>query len=323
VSDVASSHSSLSSIFPNARSRGQVRRPATGDGFFVVSNPGASAVLALSYNRYMPDPYQTRLPSELRATFLGSGSSGNATAVSDGTTTVLVDCGFSAREVTRRLQGHGIDPASVAAILVTHEHTDHVCGVEVFARRHDSQVWASAGTRRAARFDAKLAEVHTLAAGDPVRIGSFEIFAFEASHDAAEPVGYVVQSDAGERFGLVTDTGVFTEQAAEALIGCDVVGIECNHDVEMLDSGPYPWFLKQRIASARGHLSNPDAALALERIASDRLRRVYAVHLSRTNNTHDLARAELSRSARRLGLDIEVVSVTQEGTRAPAARPPH
>jgi phosphoribosyl 1,2-cyclic phosphodiesterase len=268
----------------------------------------------------MPRPYQTSLLAELRAAFLGSGSSGNATAVSDGSTTVLIDCGFSAREVTRRLRAHGIDPTSVKAVLLTHEHMDHVSGVEVFARRHECQIWASAGTRRAARLDGRLAEVHTLKAGEPTRIGTLDILPFDISHDALEPLGYVVQAEGGHRFGLATDTGVFTEQAAEALLGCDVIGLECNHDVEMLAAGPYPWFLKQRIASSRGHLSNRDAALALERVAGDRLRRVHALHLSRTNNTRELAREGLDRCLCHLGLDVEVVPVSQDGDLAPATR---
>ncbi len=276
-------------------------------------------VLGVSYNRGMLNLTEMDSPRALRVAFLGSGSSGNATAVSDGRTTVLIDCGFSAREVVRRLLAHGIAAESVSAILVTHEHTDHVSGVEVFARRFGCTVWTSAGTRRAGRFDPRVADVHTLIPGEPARIGSLEVLAFSTSHDAVEPVGYVVRDDSGTRFGLATDTGVFTEQAAEALAECDILGVECNHDVDMLTTGPYPWFLKQRIASSRGHLSNPDAARALEAIAGDRLRQVHALHLSRTNNTHDLAREGLSNCLSRLGLDAEVKTVTQDGTKTPGA----
>jgi len=262
----------------------------------------------------MPSRSDTDTQPSLRVAFLGSGSSGNATVVSDGTTTVLIDCGFSAREVVRRLQAHDLDATSVSAILVTHEHTDHTRGLEVFASRFGCSVWATTGTRRAGRLDQRLDDVHTLVPGVPVSIGTFDVLPFRSSHDAAEPVGYVLTDGAGTRFGLATDPGTFTPDTAEALLGCDVLGLECNHDIDMLTTGPYPWFLKQRIASNRGHLSNPDAADALERVASDRLTHVFALHLSRTNNTHDLARAALEHRLARLGLGTRVTSVTQDCT---------
>ena len=143
-------------------------------------------------------------------------------------------------------------------------------------------------------------------------MGTLEVLAFRTSHDAAEPVGFVLGDATSGRLGLVSDTGAFTPEAHEALQHCDVIGIECNHDAGMLETGPYPWFLKQRIASTRGHLSNADAASAVERLASERLAHVYAVHLSRTNNTHDLARTALAGCLARLGLDVPVTSVTQD-----------
>ena len=263
----------------------------------------------------MSSPAETQEQRALRVAFLGSGSSGNATLITDGDTTVLIDCGFSAREVVRRLTAHGVDAGRVSAILITHEHTDHVQGVEVFARRFGCQVWATAGARRAGRLDAKVGDIQPLHAGEPARVGTLEVLPFTSSHDAAEPVGFVV-SGAGsngreERFGLATDTGTFTGEAAEALRDCDILGIECNHDGDMLATGPYPWFLKQRIASSRGHLSNADAADALERVAGDRLTQVYALHLSRTNNTHELARHALASRLAQVGLDVSVASVTQ------------
>jgi phosphoribosyl 1,2-cyclic phosphodiesterase len=267
----------------------------------------------------MPRRPHTNTVDAVRVVFLGSGSSGNSAAVTDGTTTVLVDCGFSARETERRLEGHGIPAESVSAILVTHEHTDHTSGIAVFARRFGATVWATAGTRRGGRFDAHTPDVRTLAAGEPVRVGTLTVLPFGISHDAEEPVGYCIEANCGTRVGIATDTGTFTDEAAEALTGCDIVGLECNHDLDMLAGGPYPWFLKQRISSTRGHLSNPDAADALERIASDRLGQVCALHLSRTNNTHDLAREALELRLARLGLDVPVASVSQDGAAAPGA----
>lgn len=267
----------------------------------------------------MPGHPDTHADHALRVVFLGSGSSGNAAAVTDGITTVLVDCGFSARETQTRLARHAIEAASVSAILVTHEHTDHTRGIAVFSRRHGATVYATAGTRRAARFDDDACDAQTLRPGEPVRVGTLTAIPFRTSHDAAEPVGYRIESACGTVLGIATDTGTFTEEATEALRDCDILGLECNHDLDMLAGGPYPWFLKQRIASTRGHLSNPDAADALERIASERLRHVHALHLSRTNNTHDLAREALEARLARLGLDVAVTSVTQDGTAGPAA----
>ncbi len=249
----------------------------------------------------MPDS-----PSSLRVVFLGSGSAGNAIAVTDGATTVLVDCGFSAKETARRLGMAGLEAGSVTAVLLTHEHSDHLRGVEVFARRTGCAVYATDGTRKATNLDAIAADVHRLVPGEAERIGTLSVVPFRTSHDAAEPVGFRIEGGCGERFGIATDTGVLTPEAAEALSGVDLLGIESNHDLAMLDSGPYPHFLKVRIRSARGHLSNDCAADALERLAHDRLRRVFALHRSETNNLPSLAQRALSTRAERIGLSVPV-----------------
>jgi phosphoribosyl 1,2-cyclic phosphodiesterase len=245
-------------------------------------------------------------PLPLRVVFLGSGSAGNAVAVTDGATTLLVDCGFSARETARRMAIAGLDPGAVAALFVTHEHSDHIRGVEVFARRHSCTVHATRGTRKAAGFDALDSEVCTLVPGEPVRIGTLTVLPFRTSHDAAQPVGFRIETEAGERFGLATDTGVLTPEAAEALADVDLLGLESNHDLGMLDSGPYPQFLKRRIRSDEGHLSNPDAADALELLASDRLRAVFALHRSTTNNTPSLAKRALVARLAAIHLSVPV-----------------
>lgn len=246
------------------------------------------------------------LTSDLHVVFLGSGSGGNAVAVTDGTTTVLIDCGFSAREVARRMAIAGLSADTVSGILLTHEHSDHLRGVEVFSRRHSCDVYATTGTRRAAGLDAMQACVVGIAGGEEVRIGTLSIVPFRTSHDAAEPVGFRVTTPSGRRFGLATDTGVLTPEAAEALADVDVLGLESNHDLKMLEAGPYPGFLKRRILSREGHLSNPDAADALEALVSDRLRRVVAVHRSDTNNTASLARRGLVARLAAIGLEIPV-----------------
>jgi len=244
--------------------------------------------------------------TDLRVVFLGSGSGGNAVAVTDGDTTVLIDCGFSAREVAKRMALAGLDADSVDAILLTHEHSDHLRGVEVFARRHGCEVLATIGTRRAAGLDAMDACVVGIAAGSEVRVKTLTVLPFRVSHDAAEPVGFRVTAPSGFCFGLATDTGVLTPEAAEGLAGVDLLGLESNHDLRMLEAGPYPGFLKRRILSRDGHLSNPDAADALEALVSNRLRRVIAVHRSDTNNTASLARRGLVARLAAIGVELPV-----------------
>jgi phosphoribosyl 1,2-cyclic phosphodiesterase len=247
----------------------------------------------------------------LRVVVLGSGSSGNATAITDGTTTVLVDCGFSARETARRLAACGLDAGSVAALFVTHEHSDHIRGVEVFARRHGVPVFATPGTRGAAGLDRVVADVRSLAPGDDVAVGSLRVRAFRTSHDAAQPAGYRISACDGQAAGLATDTGVLTPEAAEALSGCTIIALESNHDVEMLETGPYPYFLKNRIRSEHGHLANAQAADALSRLAHDHLRHVIAMHRSRQNNTRELALATIERRIAELGLTTSVTAADQ------------
>jgi phosphoribosyl 1,2-cyclic phosphodiesterase len=251
--------------------------------------------------------------SRPRVVFLGSGSSGNATVITDGTTSILIDCGFSAREVSRRLTGAGIAPSSLSAILITHEHGDHTAGVDVFCRRHapDCALLGTAGTLRSSRFGATASRAQTLRAGETIRIGSLDVLAFRTSHDAAEPVGYRIETS-GAVIGLASDTGKLSGEALEALAGCDILGIESNHDAEMLERGPYPAYLKRRIRSTVGHLSNTDAAEALSALASDRLRQVFGLHRSTTNNTAMLAETALRQRARQIGLDVPVTVTAQD-----------
>jgi phosphoribosyl 1,2-cyclic phosphodiesterase len=169
------------------------------------------------------------------------------------------------------------------------------------------------GTRRAAGFDALAGEVRTMAPGEVERFGTLSVVPFRTSHDAAEPVGYRIESDAGQVLGLATDTGVLTTEAAEALADADLLGLESNHDLGMLENGPYPYYLKRRIRSEQGHLSNPDACDAVERLASDRLRRVFALHRSNTNNSASIVRRELAGRLAAIGLTVPVDVAPQNG----------
>jgi phosphoribosyl 1,2-cyclic phosphodiesterase len=245
-------------------------------------------------------------------TVLGSGSSGNASVISDGETRILLDCGFSARETARRMALVGLDPSAVTAVLVTHEHGDHVSGVPVFARRFHVPIFLSEGTARASTLPAeKGCDLHRVHAGETIALGTLKVTAFKTSHDAAEPLGYVFEAADGARLGVATDTGVVTGELLEALAGCEVVGLETNHDPDMLENGPYPYFLRKRIAGSQGHLSNQAAAAALERLAHDGLRRVVGMHVSQQNNLPRLATAALSACIARIGLDVEVAVAKQ------------
>jgi phosphoribosyl 1,2-cyclic phosphodiesterase len=256
----------------------------------------------------------------LRVTFLGSGSGGNSTLVAYGDTRVLVDAGFSAREIAGRLASHGEDPARLTAILVTHEHRDHACGVRVLQKRTGAPVLASKGTCEGAHEEGNGPFEHEhLDPGDTVRLGELRVTSFRVMHDAREPVGFLFEAPDGTRLGYVSDIGEMTGEVAEALAGCEYVALEANHDARMLEHGPYPWFLKRRIASANGHLSNEAAGEAIGSVASDRLRHVFAIHVSRTNNTPDLAAAALRAGLLRTGLDVPVTAVGQDlGVRFPA-----
>jgi phosphoribosyl 1,2-cyclic phosphodiesterase len=249
----------------------------------------------------------------LSVTFLGSGSRGNAAVVRCGETRVLLDCGFSARETARRMAAVGEDAERVTALLLTHEHTDHVAGVPVFARRHGVPVFATDATASSAGLRAERGvDVHTVHVGDGFAVGELRVRAFETSHDAARPVGYVFETADGTRLGIATDLGVITDGVADALTDCDLIGIEANHDEHMLATGPYPEFLKRRIASARGHLSNAAASFALAILAHDRLRAVIALHVSQQNNTPEFATDALRERAEQLGLFCRISAAAQD-----------
>lgn len=177
----------------------------------------------------------------------------------------------------------------------------------MLAKRLRVPVYATEGTRSAARLDEQAQDARTIRAGHRVRIAGIDVLAFRTSHDAEEPVGYRFDAPCGTAIGMATDTGVLSEEIIGALEGCDIVGIESNHDERMLAEGPYPWFLKQRIQSHRGHLSNAAAAEGIKRIRSDRLREIVALHVSRTNNTVDLADRALRDVCDRHGIVVHVV----------------
>ncbi len=230
----------------------------------------------------------------MRFASLGSGSEGNGLIVEAGDTRILIDCGFGVRDCAARLARLGIEPSSITAIFVTHEHSDHVGGVAALAARYGIGVWLTFGTLSAVagRFDG-LARVYGFDSHDALVIGDLEVRPFPVPHDAREPVQFVV-GDGEHRLGVLTDLGMSTPHVRASLSGCDALVLECNHDREMLHAGSYPAALKQRIAGRFGHLCNDDSAALLASLDCSRLQHIIAAHLSRENNRPDLARNALA-----------------------------
>jgi phosphoribosyl 1,2-cyclic phosphodiesterase len=228
----------------------------------------------------------------MRLTVLASGSSGNALLVDSGGTRLLIDAGLAPRTLARRLERSraGIAPDEISALAVTHEHGDHVAGAGALAEAGVA-VYASAGTAQAMHLDG----THAIAAGGAVAIGALELRAVAIPHDAADPLGFVV-SDGTCRIGVLTDCGHPAPELASAFAGLDLLVLEANHEPALLHTGPYPAFLKRRIASRVGHLSNEQTADLLIALGASAPRRVVLAHLSRTNNRPPLARAAALRA---------------------------
>ncbi|MBI3902891.1 MAG: MBL fold metallo-hydrolase [Nitrosomonadales bacterium] len=230
----------------------------------------------------------------MRFASLGSGSEGNALVVQAGRTCVLMDCGFTLSETEVRMARLGLTANDISAIVVTHEHGDHIAGVARLARKHAIPVWLTHGTRQAqgAAWD-DLPQLAEISPQHSFSIGDLQVQPYAVPHDAAEPVQYVF-SDGAKRLGVLTDTGYATPHIEAVLSGCDALVLECNHDAAMLAGGDYPYSLKQRVGGRYGHLNNAEAAALLARLDNRHLQHVAAAHLSRKNNTRELAVAALS-----------------------------
>ncbi|MGB8856034.1 MAG: MBL fold metallo-hydrolase [Burkholderiales bacterium] len=230
----------------------------------------------------------------MRFASLGSGSEGNALIVEVAQSRVMLDCGFSISETLFRLQRLGLEAEQLDGIVVTHEHSDHIGGVARLARRYDIPVYFTHGTYTMTdpsqwpENGVNIIDSHT-----PFYIGDIEVLPYPVPHDAREPTQFVF-TDGARRLGVLTDTGCSTPHIEASLSGLDALVLECNHDLDLLMGGPYPQSLKQRVAGRLGHLDNQTAAALLGKISHDRMKHVIAAHLSRKNNTPELACAALA-----------------------------
>ncbi|APZ44710.1 MBL fold metallo-hydrolase [Acidihalobacter ferrooxydans] len=243
----------------------------------------------------------------MRYASLGSGSRGNACVIESGGTRLLLDCGFSVREVDRRLARLGLRGEDIGAILITHEHSDHLSGAARLSRRYRLPVWLTAGTLAACR-DTGFYRIEQFHAHDVFAVGDIQLHPFPVPHDAREPAQFVF-SDGDVRLGQLTDTGSITPHIERMLAGVDALVLECNYEPELLRRGPYPPALKARVGGNYGHLGNDQAAALLARLDTSRLRWLIGAHVSEKNNTPSHARAALIAG---LGDDTERIAVAAQ-----------
>lgn len=232
----------------------------------------------------------------MRFACLGSGSQGNSLVVESGNTRLLLDCGFTLKEVFIRLERLGLEAETIDAIVITHEHGDHVGGVARLARRLGIPIWLTHGTwRHVERTFKLLPRINIISGYQRFVIEDIEIEPYPVPHDAQEPAQFVF-SDGRRRLGVLTDTGCSTPHIEATLNRCDALVLECNHDAQMLAAGDYPPRLKQRVGGRFGHLENSASADLLARLDCSRLQHIIAAHLSQKNNTPLLAQTVLSRA---------------------------
>ncbi len=249
----------------------------------------------------------------LGITILGSGSRGNAILVHNERNAILVDAGFSRKELLARISACGIDPRTIRALVISHEHGDHVNGARLFSDELNVPTYVTFKTATRLEAARKLGKKKILfETGTMFDIGEFQVRAFSVPHDAADPVGFVINSD-GARIGIATDLGHINSLCAQRLRDCDALVLESNHDVEMQQRSERSPSLKQRVLGRHGHLSNDDAISALEQLVTERTKIVFLVHLSSDCNECDLvlraARSKLDGIGRK---DVQLAVVLQD-----------
>jgi len=247
---------------------------------------------------------------------LFSSSSGNCTLLANDDTKILIDAGVSMSKISSALSDLHINPAEIDAVLVTHEHSDHISGLDVFCKKYSPCIYGNSLTleRTALNAPNTVYTSHPISEGNVFSVGSMKIKAFSTPHDSVASMGYVIESD-GKKYGIATDTGTVTQVLLSAFSSCESVLIEANHDVDMLQKGPYPYHLKKRILSDTGHLSNAKCAWLATQLAIWGTKKIMLGHLSDKNNTPSLAytavRDMLEKNGFKVGVDV-ILKVAQK-----------
>jgi phosphoribosyl 1,2-cyclic phosphodiesterase len=250
----------------------------------------------------------------LKVSVLGSGSRGNATFVKTDRVRLLIDAGLSRKDLANRLESIGEDPDGIDAVLITHEHSDHACGLKTILKEIPAQVFATEGTLRALQtqgYEFQAANIFPVRADMAFTLGDAEVFPFRVPHDAAEPVAFSLRCS-GVKITQLTDIGYLPEDVVENLHGSHLLILESNHDLEMLRVGPYPWNLKQRLIGRYGHLSNTAVAHFIRDRYDGEADHVMLAHLSAKNNHPEIARQEAALALRDRGFSHTSLTVTSQ-----------
>lgn len=242
---------------------------------------------------------------------LGSGSAGNCYFFESDGTRLLIDAGFGPRETEKRLRSVGESLENIAAILITHEHYDHIRGAEKIARKFGTPLYMTNGTLRASGIDEADTPVTIFRNNSSFRIGDLQVHARRTIHDAADPACFVIEAVDGTRVGLASDLGAVDDDILAHLAGCDGLLFESNHDLDLLREGTYPWSLKKRIMSRFGHLSNDDSMAALQRLLGPDLKNLCLIHLSEKNNHESIVRRMANDLLTRTGVQLELAIAAQ------------
>lgn len=247
----------------------------------------------------------------MRFASLGSGSAGNCMVVEQASTRLLLDCGFGERETLARLQKLALAAQDITAILITHEHDDHAKGAFKLAAKFNIPIWLSHGTKKMTeRYLPKKVQpiINVIDSHANFAIDDIQITPYPVPHDAREPIQFTF-TNGQSKLGVLTDTGRSTPYIEQVLSGCDALVLECNHDITMLQKGPYSFALKQRVGGRLGHLDNDSAAALLSKLDNSKLKHIVAAHLSAKNNTQHLAKQALSQV---LNCEVDWVGVATQ-----------
>ena len=252
----------------------------------------------------------------LKISVLGSGSSGNCTFISTSKTKILLDAGFNRSQTIRRLNAIGESLEGIKALVISHEHSDHINGLASLLATHDIPVFTAEGTSEAVTAKFSLKKIEFIKAGQSFVVGDLKISPFSVPHDAVDPLAFILEAE-GMRVAHVTDLGYMTELVVQRLRECDIIVLESNHDLEMLRVGPYPWFLKQRILSREGHLSNEMAGKFFSEHFDGRAQFIVLAHLSENNNHPDIARMVATEALVATAFNLENLLLASRATPSP------